>query len=183
MLLGIRPPAADAYSYSSARQSVYVPMGATSATLSFWYKPHTEEKTMISAGDVDWAGYDAHGITTDKGLDRATRVDPKSWSYYDWQECLILDPSLRVLEVVMRESSDAGSWRYWSYDLSAYRGQHIIVYFNVYNDGEGGLRTWMYLDDVSVEACGGSYRSLFLPLVWKYWPTLPPETPTPLPYP
>ena len=29
----------------------------------------------------------------------------------------------------------------------------LLMYFNVYNDGWGYSRTWMYLDDVSVEVC------------------------------
>ena len=182
-LLGIRPPTTDIYSYSSVRQSVYVPPDTTSATLTFRYKPFTEERTVVSAEEVDWAGYDTRGNVEGESLDEASRVDSGSWSYYDWQECLILDPSYRVLGVVMRTCSDAQSWQYWTYDLSAYRGQHIVLYFNVYNDGVGGLRTWMYLDDVSVEACGQSYRTFFLPLLSKYWPTVPPVTPTPPTYP
>jgi hypothetical protein len=34
-----------------------------------------------------------------------------------------------------------------------YKGQTIILYFNVYNAGIGGLKTAMYLDDVSVQVC------------------------------
>ena len=32
-------------------------------------------------------------------------------------------------------------------DLTPYRGQSLVLYFNVYNDGNG-QRTWQYLDDV-----------------------------------
>ena len=36
----------------------------------------------------------------------------------------------------------------------AYRGRSLVLYFEVYNDGTGPQgRTWMFVDDVSVEAC------------------------------
>jgi len=184
MLMGIRPPVSDIYSYSSTYQHIYIPPDATSVRLSFWYKPFTEEYVVANPKEVDWSGYDPLRIVRGEMPERSNERDPNSWYYYDWQECLILDPSYRVLEVVMRTCSNAQTWQYFYHDLSAYRGQHIVLYFNVYNDGVGGLRTWMYLDDVSMEACGQSYGRWFcLPLMMKYWPTLPPATPTPPTYP
>jgi hypothetical protein len=48
-------------------------------------------------------------------------------------------------------------WKQVTYDLSPYRGMAIVLYFNVINDGDG-YRTWMYVDDVSVNVCGQQVR-------------------------
>jgi hypothetical protein len=53
----------------------------------------------------------------------------------------------------MRQVQTDGQWRHMTFDLSPYRGRRIVLYFNVINDGNG-QRTWMYLDDVSVNLCG-----------------------------
>lgn len=47
-------------------------------------------------------------------------------------------------------------WQYFRVDLEGYAGRDIVLYFEVYNNGTSGRRTWMYVDDVSV----------FLPGAW-----------------
>ncbi len=89
----------------------------------------------------------------------AARVALSFWYYplsqdsidYDWQEALILDTNLNFLARVMRVNSDSQTWTHHTFDLAAYKGQTIIVYFNVKNDGVSNLKTAMYLDDVSVQ--------------------------------
>jgi hypothetical protein len=49
-------------------------------------------------------------------------------------------------------SVGAGEWRQQTFDLTAYKGQTLRVYFNVYNNGTGG-RLWSYLDEVELLAC------------------------------
>lgn len=71
----------------------------------------------------------------------------------DRQECLLLDAEGNWLEVVMRGNADAADWTSVSYDLSAYAGQTVTLYFNAFNDGDAAGVTGFYLDDVSVEAC------------------------------
>jgi hypothetical protein len=71
----------------------------------------------------------------------------------DRQECLLLDGQGGTLEILMRENNTGGSWVAESYDLSAYAGQTVRLYFNAYNDGDGGGVTGFYLDDVSLVAC------------------------------
>jgi hypothetical protein len=68
---------------------------------------------------------------------------------------LLLDTNYRLLSggVVLRQVRNDGVWRQKTYDLSPYRGMTIVLYFNVINDGNG-RRTWMYVDDVSVNLCG-----------------------------
>ncbi|MFQ5874402.1 MAG: hypothetical protein ACE5JL_11455, partial [Dehalococcoidia bacterium] len=116
MLLGIKPPMADAYCLSSVRQTIAIPADATSATLSFWHKPFTE--------DAIWS---------------------------DRQEALILDSNDKPLATLMRLNSNSRAWTYQTYDLMPYAGRVIKVYFDVFNNGLGNKRTWMYLDDISVK--------------------------------
>lgn len=72
---------------------------------------------------------------------------------YDWQEALILDTNLNFLARVMKVNSNSQTWTHHTFDLTPYKGQTIIVYFNVKNDGLGPpyLKTAMYLDDVSIQ--------------------------------
>jgi len=71
----------------------------------------------------------------------------------DEQYLALLDPAtLSKLAVPWRTLSDGQTWSEQIIDLGAYRGQTLVLYFNVYNDGSGGV-TAMYLDDVSLQAC------------------------------
>jgi len=72
---------------------------------------------------------------------------------HDWQEARILDTNLDSLAQVMKVNSNSQIWTRQTFDLTPYKGQTIVLYFNVYNDGLGNRKTAMYLDDVSVQAC------------------------------
>ena len=109
-------------SYSSGYQTVSIPAGVDSATLSFWYRPGSQ----ATSGD--------------------------------FQRVLLLDPgTYGVLQTLMYVLEKTDTWQPATFDLSAYRGRSVVVYFEVYNDDiTAGPRTWMYLDDVSVLACTGT---------------------------
>ncbi len=73
---------------------------------------------------------------------------------YDWQAAIIYDQNWGLLDWAMQKTcSDSQTWTYHTFNLMPYKGQTIIVYFNVYNDGLDNLKTAMYLDDVSVQVC------------------------------
>ncbi len=149
MRLGIVPPTSDAYSHSSVYQQVYIPEGAVNPTLTFWYKAYTQDTTRDEWRGGDQIGYDPADVLASRATGRQLRA------LGDWQEMLILDESYRLLSggVVLRQTRNDGLWRQVTYDLSPYRGLRIVLYFNVINDGDG-KRTWMYVDDVSVNLCG-----------------------------
>ncbi len=101
----------------------------------------------------------------------------------DRQQLSLLDPVTYIrIRDLWRPSPPRNeqSWRLEEFDLTPYRGYSILVYFNVYNDGDG-KRTVMFLDDVTLQACytlptatpaptvTGAALSLALPI----------ETPTP----
>jgi hypothetical protein len=73
----------------------------------------------------------------------------------DWQGAIIYDQTLTVpLAWAMPQvCSNSQIWTHHTFDLTPYKGQTIRIYFNVYNDGLGNLKTAMYLDDVSVQVC------------------------------
>jgi len=79
--------------------------------------------------------------------------NPLSWTSCDWQQALILAddfPNPTILATLMNIDSNSGVWTHETFDLMPFAGQTVWVYFNVYNDGWGYGRTWMYVDDASV---------------------------------
>ena len=46
-----------------------------------------------------------------------------------------------------------------SYDLTAYAGQAVQIYFGAFNDEDGSGVTGFYLDDVAVQVCPGPASS------------------------
>ncbi len=75
----------------------------------------------------------------------------------DYQRVLLLKPgSYALLTTLVKMLRSADEWQSASFDLSAYRGQSVVLYFEVYNDDiSAGPRTWMFVDDVSVQGCSG----------------------------
>jgi hypothetical protein len=68
---------------------------------------------------------------------------------YDWQEAQVQNTSGTMLAQIMKVCSNAQAWTLVTYDLTAYKGQTVRIYFNDHQDGYGDL-TYMYVDDVSV---------------------------------
>jgi len=71
----------------------------------------------------------------------------------DRQDAILLAPNNSVLAVLWRTEANEQAWRQVAVNLSAYAGRSVAIYFNVYNDGYGGLTT-MFLDNVQLLACG-----------------------------
>jgi hypothetical protein len=69
--------------------------------------------------------------------------------FFDWQTAQIRDTSGRNLAQIFKTASNARTWTLRTFDLTAYRGKTIQLWFNVHEDGFGGL-TEMFLDDVAV---------------------------------
>lgn len=148
MRLGIVPPTADTFSYSATYQAITIPAGAQQPMLSFWYNAHTEETPHDDWQAYNWSGYNPAGVI------RGEVVSQSCCGESDWQEMLLLDANYQVLDggVVLRRLENDGVWKQITYDLSPYRGQTVVLFFNVINDGNA-KRTWMFVDDVSVRVC------------------------------
>jgi hypothetical protein len=128
MRTGILDPAANKYSYSSIRQLVTIPEGASSATLRAWLYPLSEEAA---------ASY---------------LPPPESFLAGDAQYVLVLNPANQWQERIFWQRRDDRDWIFYEVDLLDYAGQTIKLQFGTLNDGAAGV-TAMYVDDVSLQVC------------------------------
>jgi len=72
----------------------------------------------------------------------------------DWQGATIYNHTWGFLAYAMpKVCSNSQTWTHHTFDLTPYKGQTIILYFNVYNKRVNNKKTAMYLDDVSVQIC------------------------------
>lgn len=132
---GIIYPPDNRYSYSSAQQTLFIPGGA-SALLSFQLFATT---TGARADKLT-----PPAIVPTSPLDREQLAD-------DVQMVLLFDGSGQR-HVLLFQRQWYSAWQRHSFDLSAFRGQTVTLYFGVFNNGTGGV-TGMYVDDVVVEGC------------------------------
>jgi hypothetical protein len=109
--------------FSSVRQPFQIPAEASIAQLRWWNFYRTEE-----------AQTDSPGLGQDK------------------QEVILLKPDLSTVAVLRSVRRNNNAWIEELVDLTPYRGQSLVLYFNVYNDGNG-QRTWQFLDDVQINVC------------------------------
>ena len=70
---------------------------------------------------------------------------------------LLLEPGTYAhVATLMQGLEDDGVWKKRVFDLTAYAGQGLVLYFEVYNTSTSADgRTWMFLDDVSLQSCTG----------------------------
>lgn len=157
------------YSYSEAWQEVVIPATATSATLRFWRYAQSEEVTLGETQVVPEAELPQHLV------DGAI---PFSAAASDLQYALVVRPD-NSLHWLLRERSNLRDWRVAEYDLSAYRGQRILVDFGVFNDSGDGV-TALFVDDITLEVCFGAEPTPTPTLTLTPTPT---DTATPSPVP
>ncbi len=154
-------------------------------------RAHSGSRSMllgIKPGEPDVRSYSSVRQTISLPADTYTAT--LTFWYYpvsgldsgDRQECLLLDEEDHLLAILMRTNVNIAAWTPMVYDLSAYAGQTVQVYFNVYNDADGSGVAAFYLDDVSLQACtlvgGPTPTPTPVPS-----PTPPGPTPTPIPGP
>ena len=113
-------------SYSSVRQPVQLPVGATSASLNWRHLSRSQEPATLSPA-----------LASDR------------------QELILMTSSLATEAILYRGRAENAAWESATIDLTPYLGGSYNLYFNVFNDGNG-RRTWMFLDDVQLLVCYGS---------------------------
>lgn len=125
MLIGYKYSPNVAYARDYVYQTISLPSYATNVQLSFHYHLFTED-----------------------------------YAPYNWFEVYVRDSSGNNLaQVFYKAGTKAGleefGWEQVTYDLSAYAGQTIQIYFAVANWYDTAFKTWSYIDDVSVtyETC------------------------------
>ncbi len=88
----------------------------------------------------------------------ATKATLSAWVYPvssdipsgDVQITMILDANFRVLQQLNTMLKNDQTWQQQTFDVTAYRGQTIYVYFGAVNVRVNGKVTAMYVDDVSL---------------------------------
>lgn len=136
MRMGITDVTKNTYSYSSANQPVNVPSNTSTARLSFWLYPMSDDAGPVPPPAV-------------QSLHRHPFLSTHS---YDVQYLLVLDINSNWIGTLLWECSDARVWTYHEYDLAPYAGQTIQLHFGAFNTGTDGV-TAAYLDNVSLEVC------------------------------
>lgn len=66
------------------------------------------------------------------------------------QQILILNDRFQVLKKLSRERSNSQQWETRNYDVTEFRGQTVHVYIGVFNTGQRGQNTALYVDNVSL---------------------------------
>lgn len=79
-------------------------------------------------------------------------------SYVD-QEADILSSSGATLTQLYKEAKSTGGWVQKTFDVSAYAGQTVKLYFGVKGNGYASDYVYMYLDDVSLTGNGSATAS------------------------
>ncbi len=80
----------------------------------------------------------------------------------DWQQVRLVDTTTGDDVTLMRVLENDQSWKNVIYDLTGRAGHTIQLYFEVYNNYTNPYgRTWMYVDDVSVQACNNAQEPCY----------------------
>ena len=110
---------------------------AQSATLRYWAYPVSGEAQTVPQPAARLTGM---------------KLDQYLW--YDVQYALILDAAGTWIDTLYWACSNEQEWLNYTFDLSAYIGQTIMLHIGTYNNGSNGV-TAMYYDDVSLNVCWG----------------------------
>lgn len=78
-----------------------------------------------------------------------------SINYAD-QEADLLDSSGNVITTLYMEAKSTNGWVQKTFDVSAYAGQSVSLFFGVYGNGWSGGYIYQYVDDVFVGAGGAT---------------------------
>ncbi len=112
-------------SYSSVRQLVQLPAGASSASLRWNHLSRSQDPATLNPA-----------LASDR------------------QELILLTSTLATEAILYRNRAENAAWETMTVDLTPYLDGSYYLYFNVFNDGNG-RRTWMFLDDVLLLVCYG----------------------------
>ena len=138
--MGPEPPAPDRHSFSSIRQPIFISPQATIAQLRWWAWSRSEEAALANVTD-----------------------------FVDRQEVILLNPDLSTYAVLRRVRQNTNAYVEQFIDFTPYIGKNLLLYFNVWNDGNG-LRTWEFVDNVTMRVCYPEVTPT---------PTAPTATPSP----
>ena len=159
---GIVETTNNVFSYSSVSQTVQIPTGIQTATLSLWLYTISTEGALPSAASVD----------DDATVQAIADAAPDAPLAGDRQYVLLTNQQNTVLARLLWTRSNARSWQPLTFDLTPYAGQTVRVLIGAYNDGVDGV-TAIFVDDATLVTCTTSIPANYLPIIAKA------ETPTP----
>lgn len=148
----------DTVSYSSGFQDVAIPATASSATLTFWWYPVSEEGA--AAPTLNGAAVAAEEMPLGRGQEQAISgmdgAAPDAPLAGDLQYVVLADQSGNVLQKFIWTRKDTRQWEVASFEVSpALHGRTARVLFGVYNDGNG-RRTSIRVDEANLVICQGA---------------------------
>ena len=73
---------------------------------------------------------------------------------YAWQEVSLLDTAGNTVATLQKTVGNAGAWQFASWNVSAYAGRQMYLYFGVHGDGYSATYSIQYVDDVSLTGTG-----------------------------
>ncbi len=99
---------------------------------------------------------------------------------YSYQWALLLDANGNIVSQLYKSVANTNGWVQKTFDLSAFAGRTLRVYFGVHGDGYGGNYTIQYADDVSLTS-GATATPTPTPVATATPTAAPTKTPTPAP--
>ncbi|MDQ6943074.1 MAG: hypothetical protein M3169_11260 [Candidatus Eremiobacteraeota bacterium] len=99
----------------------------------------------------------------------------ESSATYAYQEAELMDASGVTVKMLWQAVDETNAWVQKTFDVSAYAGQTLYLYFGVHGDGYSGTYTILYVDDVTLS--GGT--STPTPTPRPTATPVPTATPTP----
>jgi hypothetical protein len=137
MRTGIINPADNIFSYSDFRQVVTIPSSTHHVTLGMW---------------VYFISGEAKGLAQPEAIAPSGKPFTETVLSDDLQYLLILDQNQNWIGTLVWQRSNSQVWTNMTFDLSAYRGQTIMLQWGTFNNGTSGISS-MYVDDVTLQAC------------------------------
>lgn len=119
--------------------SFAIRLGTTGSTNGAAYSTAYQTVTLpANAQQIILSYWERPGATGDSG---------------DYREVVALRSNLTVLRSLTRQTGPGDEqWAQRTFDLSDLRGQTLILYLNVYNNGSGATLV-SYLDDLALQSC------------------------------
>ncbi|MCS7040620.1 MAG: hypothetical protein NZP34_13520, partial [Caldilineales bacterium] len=144
----------DAYSYSSARQTLTLPGDVQSIRLRVWWYPLSE----AGAATLTPPAFLSEETAPQSGEAEAAE---------DAQYILLLDEQGRIVRTLLWTRSNARRWEELVFDLSDLDGQTLQLHIGVFNNGDG-RRTALFADDLALVVCHRRPQvSSYLPVLWR----------------
>lgn len=141
--------------FESGGYTYWQQCGSVNASIGTW-RPHTgsysQKDGNVSTPEINGDGGLCQQITVPSGgkitfwLYQGTNETSTTYAY---QEADLLDSSGYVLDNLYTTAATTGGWVQKTYDVSAYAGQTVWLYFGVHADGYSSGYIYQYVDDVA----------------------------------